>query len=194
MFKHLIGHVTLLAIAYIKREWEAAKELQNEEVLDVHTGARKFHKYNCSIVRPTLLPLIGYLASESIPIELLHPSTLEIDENPISLVSWIMPWPTVHVTPVPISLSPASFVPLRKQHDQYRKNSRDLLLKAPRELELLRTGLAGSWDAERMAQQVHVFAKELRQEFSPIHEGDTGNSQPIPREFAPTGPASTMPQ
>ena len=33
-FKHLFGRVTLCAIDYIKREWEAANKLQNEEGLD----------------------------------------------------------------------------------------------------------------------------------------------------------------
>ena len=33
VFKHLIGYITLYAIDYVKREWEGARELRNDEVL-----------------------------------------------------------------------------------------------------------------------------------------------------------------
>ena len=56
----------------------------------------------------------------------------------------VMPWPTLHVIPVPVSLSPAYFVPLSKHHDQCRNNGQDLLLKGLQDLEILQTELADS--------------------------------------------------
>ncbi|KAF8456598.1 hypothetical protein BGX38DRAFT_1327251 [Terfezia claveryi] len=95
--------------------------------------------------------------------------------------------PSVHVAPALVVLS--AFPPL---HNQYSNNGRDLLLMALQDLKLLQTEFANTEQAERMARQVHIFAKELREEFAPICEEAT--SQPIPREFAPAGPASTLPQ
>ncbi|RPB23653.1 hypothetical protein L211DRAFT_849640 [Terfezia boudieri ATCC MYA-4762] len=113
--------------------------------------------------------------------------TRKIDDPEIGAASWIMPWPTVHAASAPaVSLA---FPPL---HDQYSNNGRDLLLKALQDLELLQTELGNTEEAENMARQVHISAKELQQEFAPIRE--EGTSQPIPREFAPAGPASTLPQ
>ena len=44
--------------------------------------------------------------------------------------------------------------------------------------------------AEHIAHQVHGWANALREEFGQNYT----TSQPIPREFAPPGTASTLPQ
>ena len=63
-------------------------------------------------------------------------------------------------------------------------------MKTFHDLEILQAELArkDAEVAERMAKWVNQFTKLLQQEFAPEL------SQPIPREFAPARPVSTLPQ
>ena len=61
------------------------------------------------------------------------------------------------------------------QHDQYKNNGKDLLLRSLHNLELPQGQLISkdAEAAERMAQKVHVFSKAIQEEFEPtqaIHE------------------------
>ena len=76
------------------------------------------------------------------------------------------------------------------QHDRYLSNGQDLLLKSLHDLELLQSELVShnAEAAELMVQRVHTFTTALRNEFT------TMIFQPVPRDFAPVGPSSSLPQ
>ena len=189
MFKNLIGHVTLYAINQLKVQWEQAKDLPDIEMqtcectIITQLGLPCRHRLAsiCSVSTPTLIP---------IPLALLHPRWRIYEEATIEpVVTWIMP------SVASINTSYKALDPLLRptsqwiQHDRYCGNGQDLLLKSLHELELLHGEILvnNAEEAELMVDRIREFTTALRSEFTSYHPQ-------IPREFAPAGPVSTLPQ
>ena len=89
-----------------------------------------------------------------------------------------------------------SWAPHHSQHDRYKRNGQDLLLKSLHELELLHSEVLvpSAEGAELMVDRISAFTRALQSEYTSTYIGSDGSHPPIPREFAPAGPASTLPQ
>lgn len=191
VFKSLIGHITLYAINMVKVEWEEAKKIVGNEL----------EECSCTIINQFGLPCRHRLAficlanSPSplpISIDLLHPRWRINDIESIPPLSWIMPSNSsiTHNSDKavidPVLLLPPQVI----QHDCYVSNGQDLLLRSLHDLELLQGELVShnAEVAELMVQRVNTFTTALRDEFTSMI------LQPIPRDFAPAGPSSSLPQ
>lgn len=182
-FKHLIGQVSLLAINHMKVEWEEAKKISDMDL----------ENCLCTIIGQFGLPCRHRLASLCepsssdpipIPINLLHPRWRIDEPNGIPFSGqWVMPL-TLHINQELPNLYPV-------QHDRYKSNGQELLLRSLHDLEMLQSELAddNAEAAEVIAQRVQIFAKALREEFGSLDE-----TLPPVWEYATAGAGSSLPQ